>query len=156
MSNPGSIIPTIMFSAVYLLTIYGFFKTFRHQELVFYKMLRIFSVIMAFIFIFGFNLLTQWISCNATDFGMAAFGTVPVVIGVMIALAISAIKICRVPIASLFRNSIKTSNKCCKEDISIDTIEKANSNVELYAYLFYIGFAMLYGMTIGNGISINC
>jgi len=111
--------------------------------------IRVFAVIWGFLDVFVYNLSTQLMNCNSIDAKSAAIGSTPVILTMIIGLLVANVKKFRIPIVSLF-NSDST---CCQKDISIDDIEEKKPFAKMAAYLFYLGFALLFGIVLGNGFA---
>jgi hypothetical protein len=131
-------------------------------DLRFYGILGLFIIISSYIYVFFANLAIQASSCGKNDYGKAALGALPSIGTSAIALLLSYCNSCRIPIASVlanikyFKMESKKSNSCCKPDINILELERKHKHVETLSYSFYLLFAMLYGISIGNGISMIC
>jgi len=123
------------------------------------------------------NLLTQYMNCRKIDAGKAFLGGLPSLGTVLLGLGLASISYCRIPIASVFAplmigksvdvtkknstttiNSLKnsTSKECCTQKITLESIEAQYSIIAGAGYGFYVMFAVLFGLTIGNGIAAIC
>ena len=128
------------------------------------------------------NFISQYIYCKTTNAGKALLGAVPAPISILIAFGLSYISFCRIPIATVFAplfigqnvnitknaatknsattsiNSLKntSSKECCTPKLSLEGVESKYPIVEGFSYGFYTLFAMLFSMTIGNGIANVC
>lgn len=81
-------------------------------------------------------------------------GALPSLVFIYIALIISSVDICRIPIVSVFapffvKDTYK-SKSCCDNKLNISHIEKAYSVVKGISYGFYVMFATFFGIIIGN------
>ena len=138
--------------------------------------------ILAFGIATGANFVSQYIYCKTTNAGKALLGAAPAPIGIIIALLLSSLSFCRIPIATVFSplfigksvnitknsgkvnsgittiNSLKNSNskECCSPNVTLEGIESKYPIIEGFSYGFYTLFAMLFSMTIGNGIATVC
>jgi len=118
--------------------------------------IRVFAVIWGFLDVFVYNLSTQLTNCNSIDAKSAAIGATPVILTMIIGLLVANVKKFRIPIVSLFNSD----SECCEKDINgniksktIDDIENAKPFAKMVAYLFYLGFALLFGIVLGNGFA---
>jgi len=123
------------------------------------------------------NFASQYIVCKTTDAGKAFLGSLPLLAGVIIALLISSISYCRIPVASVFTplvvgtnvditknmsnvsiNSLKNikSKECCTPKITLESIESKYPIISGLAYGFYVMFGVLFGMVIGNSVATIC
>jgi hypothetical protein len=123
------------------------------------------------------NFISQYIYCKTTNAGKALLGAVPAPISILIALGLSYISFCRIPIATVFTplvvgqsvnitknsatttiNSLKNTNskECCTPKLTLENVESKYPIIEGFSYGFYTLFAMLFSMTIGNGIATIC
>jgi hypothetical protein len=123
------------------------------------------------------NLASQYIVCSTTNVGKAFLGSLPLLAGVVIALLISIISYCRIPVASVFTplivgttvdvtkknsstniNSLKNSKskECCAPKLSLESIESRYPIIAGLAYGFYVMFGVLFGMVIGNSVATVC
>ncbi len=134
-------------------------------------------LLLAFVVSTGVNFASQYINCKKTDAGKAFLGSVPSVVGVLVALLISSISFCRIPITSVFAplfvgkqvditkdkstttiNSLKNSNskECCSPNVTLEGVESKYPIVEGFSYGFYVMFGILFGTVIGSGFSSIC
>ena len=115
---------------------------------------------LAFSISFLVHLSSQWSACNALDFAKVAKGSFATFITSMIAIGISSISTCRIPIASVFGPSFKETPKvkesCCSKGDMLEDIERQNPIVKALSYCFYMIFAMLFGITYGDSIVTVC
>jgi hypothetical protein len=123
------------------------------------------------------NLASQYIVCKTTDAGKALLGSLPLLASVIVALLVSSISYCRIPVASVFSplvvgksidvttntsttnvNSLKNSKskECCTPKLSLESIESRYPIIAGLAYGFYVMFGVLFGMVIGNSIATVC
>jgi hypothetical protein len=123
------------------------------------------------------NIITQYISCKKVDVGKAILGALPSLGTIFVGLGIASISYCRIPVASVFApmiigqavditknksttniNSLKNSNskECCIPKLTLENVESKYPIVSGFAYGFYVLFASLFGMIIGNGFSQIC
>jgi hypothetical protein len=123
------------------------------------------------------NLASQNIVCKTIDAGKAFLGSLPLLVGVIIALLVSSISYCRIPVASVFAplvvgttvdvtkknstatiNSLKNSKskECCVPKVTLEAIESRYPIVAGLAHGFYIMFGVLFGMVIGNSVATIC
>jgi hypothetical protein len=125
----------------------------------------------------GVNIATQYISCKTTNAGKALLGSIQMILGVIIALILSSISYCRIPITSVFApifigksvditkdkstasiNSLKNNNskECCVPKLTLESVESRYPLVLGLAYGFYVMFGILFGTVIGTGMSSIC
>jgi hypothetical protein len=123
------------------------------------------------------NIVTQYSECKQTNIGRAMLGALPSFGTIFIALGVSSISYCRIPIASVFApmiigqsvnitknksttnvNSLKNniSKECCIPKLSLELIEQKYPLIVGISYGFYVMFSMLFGMVIGSGLSSIC
>jgi hypothetical protein len=143
----GLVIPFLLL--LYIPTIILFIYYIKNKNItenVFFNGIRIFAVIWGFFDVFMYNISTQLMNCNRVDAKSAAIGATPVIITMTLGLLIANVKKFRIPIVSLFNSEAK----CCQKDISIDEIEQKNPFAKMAAYLFYLGFALLFGIVFGS------
>jgi hypothetical protein len=133
--------------------------------------------IIGFILVFVINLVSQFTGCNSIDAGKAALGSIPSVFTILIALVISSVSVCRIPVASVFAplivgdtyditqyktpyntNSLKNSRskECCIPKITIESVESNYPIMMGISYGFYLMFAIFFGSVIGNNIATVC
>ena len=101
--------------------------------------------------------------------GKAAIGAIPTAAAVLLALGLSHVAFCRIPIASVFapmfvdtkvnvllqapptaKNTAKNA-ACCSPMMSLEAIEKKFPMVSGVSYGFYVFFATMFGMVFGMG-----
>jgi len=123
------------------------------------------------------NIINQFVSCKKVDANKAFLGGLPSLGTIFLALTIASIPYCRIPVASVFTplfvgktvdvvknstvtsaNSLKNSNskECCTPKMTLESIESQFPVVAGISYGFYMMFAILFGVTIGSGISTIC
>lgn len=132
--------------------------------------------IIIFIVISGFNMVSQYSSCNKVDAGNAFLYGLPSIVLTYIALGISAISWCRMPVASVFspffagktidvvsnssmnsiKNSVSNSKECCTPKRTLESIENTFPIVKGLSYGFYLVFSTMFSIIIGNGFSSAC
>ena len=134
--------------------------------------------IITYLIISFVNMITQYSSCRKIDAGKAFLGGLPSLGTIFIALGIASVSICRIPIASVFapflignnvdiikkntstvnNTSLKNSNskECCTQKFILENIENNYPVITGISYGFYVMFAVLFGLTIGNGLSSIC
>jgi hypothetical protein len=135
--------------------------------------------ILTFISVFSLNLITQHTGCKTINAGKAAIGSLLSIGTVLIALFISSISFCRIPIASVFapflvkntidvvrnkKNSINNENslknakskECCIPKITLEYIESKYPIIMGISYGFYVLFGVFFGSVTGNGIATIC
>jgi hypothetical protein len=132
--------------------------------------------ILALIITAAVNVTSQYVACRKTDVGKAILGAIPSIGAVLIALGVTSISYCRIPVASVFAllaigqtvditqnkstvsniNSLKNSKECCLPKLTLESIENRYPIVQGISYGFYIMFSILFGMVIGNGLSSIC
>jgi hypothetical protein len=134
-------------------------------------------LVLAFGVSSGVNVATQYINCKSTNAGKALLGSVPTIVGVLVALTISSISFCRIPITSVLAplfvgqqvditkdksttsiNSLKNSNskECCLPKLTLESVESRFPLVAGLSYGFYVMFGILFGNVIGSGMSSIC
>lgn len=123
------------------------------------------------------NIITQYINCKKIDAGKAMLGSLPSLGTILLGLGIASISYCRIPVASVFApmiigqqvditknksnttiNSLKGSNskECCTPILTLESVESKFPIISGFSYGFYVLFASLFGMVIGNGFSAIC
>jgi hypothetical protein len=123
------------------------------------------------------NMASQNIVCKSIDAGKAFLGSLPLLGGVIIALLVSSISYCRIPVASVFAplvaggavditkknstatvNSLKNSKskECCTPKVTLEAIESRYPIIAGLAHGFYVMFGVLFGMVIGNSLATIC
>lgn len=122
------------------------------------------------------NIILQYISCNNTNIGKAILGALPSIGAILVAIGISSITYCRIPIASVFTplivgqtidiskekstvsniNSLKGSKECCIPKLTLESIENRYPIINGISYGFYIGFSILFSIVLGTSISTIC
>ena len=111
---------------------------------------------------FGIHLSSQ--SCSPINPISALMGSLYTLGGVLIALVVSWIDICRIPIASVVapmygdntsQNS-KNATACCKPQWTLKAIEDKFPMVSGWCYGFYVFFGILFGMVTGTAIGTAC
>jgi hypothetical protein len=133
--------------------------------------------ILALIITAAVNVTSQYVACRKTDVGKAILGALPSLGTILLAMGISSISFCRIPVTSVFAplligksmdvtknksttsiNSLKNSNskECCLPKLSLESIENQFPLIAGISYGFYIMFSILFGMVIGNGLSSIC
>jgi hypothetical protein len=133
--------------------------------------------ILAFGIATAANFISQYVYCKTTNAGKALLGALPAPLSIIIAFGLSYISFCRIPIATVFAplfigqnvnitknsantniNSLKNTNskECCTPKLTLEGVESKYPIVEGFSYGFYTLFAMLFSMTIGNGIANIC
>jgi len=164
--------------ALFFLLVTAFIFQFRDSIPSFTISLWVIMIILTFSIITCVNLTTQYIECNKTNAGRAMLGSLVSVAGVLIALTISSISYCRIPVASVFAplfigktvditsgksspsnmNSLKNTSvkECCVPKLTLEGAEKQLPLVAGLSYGFYIMFGILFGSVIGSGISSIC
>jgi hypothetical protein len=134
-------------------------------------------IVLAFGVGSGVNVAAQYIGCKTTNAGKALLGSVPSVVGVIVALLISSISFCRIPITSVLAplfvgkqvditkdkstasiNSLKNSNskECCVPKLTLESVESRFPLVAGLSHGFYVMFGILFGTVIGAGMSSIC
>jgi hypothetical protein len=163
--------------AIFFLLITTAFFLFRDSLSSFKIILWVGMILIAFIISSIVNIVTQYITCKKVDAGKAFLGSVPSVIGTVVALGISSIDWCRIPIASFFSpffirkpaeitknkattniNSLKNSNskECCVPKLTLEMVESRYPLLQGLSYGFYIMFGVIFGTVIGTGFSTLC
>ncbi len=122
------------------------------------------------------NMILQYASCKTTNVGKAILGAIPSIGAVLIALGVTSISYCRIPVASVFAplvigqtvditqnkstvsniNSLKNSKECCLPKLTLESIENRYPIVQGISYGFYIMFSILFSMVLGTGVSAIC
>lgn len=100
------------------------------------------------------NLITQYTEYGDTNFKNAVLGAIPAVITLFLAIGISSITTCRIPIASIFSpffSQQKHDKDCCPKSISLDCTEKKAPVIKGFSYGFYIMFGLWFGIAFGKG-----
>jgi hypothetical protein len=156
---------------------------FRDKNLYFYYMLWFGIPISGYFISTSVNAMSQYMSCNKTDIGKAFLGGIPAAITILLGIGIASVSYCRIPVISVFaplftgktvdiiknRGIVNTNSKalksifsnsnskeCCTPKLILETIEKEYPILQGISYGFYIMFSVLFGLTIGNGISNIC
>jgi hypothetical protein len=132
--------------------------------------------LLSLIIISGVNIILQYVSCNTTNIGKAILGALPSIGAILVALGISSMPYCRIPIATVFApssigksvditkdkstvsniNSLKNSKECCIPKLTLESVENRYPIIAGLSYGFYIGFSILFSMVIGSGIATIC
>jgi hypothetical protein len=122
------------------------------------------------------NIILQYVSCKTTNVGRAILGALPSIGAMLVALGVSSISYCRIPIVTVFSplfigktvnvsndkstvsniNSLKNSKECCIPKLTLEFIEGQFPMIQGISYSFYIMFAILFSMVLGTGISTIC
>lgn len=122
------------------------------------------------------NMILQYVSCKTTNVGKAILGALPSIGAILVALGISSVSYCRIPIASVFTplvvgqtvditkdkstvsniNSLKNSKECCIPKLTLESIESRYPTIQGISYGFYMMFSILFSMVLGTGISSIC
>lgn len=178
MSNPDSLTVAVPVSIFFLLITLALFQ-FRDSIPFFKRLLWIIFPVITLFIVSGVNMITQYVSCKKINANRAFLGTVPSLISIIIGLGIATIPYCRIPVATVIApliigdtvditmnklnsnvniNSLKNSNskECCTPKLSLEKIESKYPLVLGLSYGFYVVFSVLFGVTIGNGISDIC
>ena len=117
---------------------------------------------LAMISSFGIHLSSQ--KCESINPMSALMGSLYTLGAVWIALAISWIDFCRIPIASVVapmykedkpQNS-KNSAPCCAPQWTLKAIEDKFPMVSGWCYGFYVFFGILFGMVTGTATGTTC
>jgi hypothetical protein len=117
---------------------------------------------LAMISSFGIHLSSQ--NCESINPISALMGSLYTLGAVWIALLISWIDICRIPVASVIapmykddtpRNS-KNSTSCCAPQWTLKAIEDKFPMVSGWCYGFYVFFGILFGMVTGSATGTTC
>lgn len=166
-------IPVSIFFLAITIVIFQFKDSIPFFKLILWGGIPLIILIVTFLT----NIVLQYSNCNKINAGRAIVGSLPSFGITYIALFISSITYCRIPIASVFApliignhvditkhksniniNSLKNSNlkECCVPKLKLDTIELKYPIITGISYGFYILFASLFGITIGNGLSAVC
>jgi hypothetical protein len=132
--------------------------------------------IIAFLVVSGINMFSQYSSCNKINAGNAFLYGLPTIALTYIALGISAISWCRMPVASVFapfftgktvdvvsnssmnsvKNSTSNSKECCTPKRTLENIENTFPVVKGLSHGFYLIFSTMFSIIIGNGFSSAC
>jgi hypothetical protein len=123
------------------------------------------------------NIITQYINCKKVDVGKAMLGALPSLGTIFVGLGVASISYCRIPVASVFApmiigqdvditknksnmnvNSLKNTNskECCTPKLTLENVESKFPIISGFSYGFYVLFASMFGMIIGNGFSAIC
>ena len=117
---------------------------------------------LAMISSFGIHLSSQ--KCESINPINALMGSLYTLGAVWIALLISWIDVCRIPVASVIapmykddtpRNS-KNSAPCCVPQWTLKAIEDKFPMVSGWCYGFYVFFGILFGMVTGTATGTTC
>jgi hypothetical protein len=117
---------------------------------------------LAMISSFGIHLSSQ--KCESINPISALMGSLYTLGAVWIALLISWIDVCRIPVASVIapmykddtpRNS-KNSAPCCVPQWTLKAIEDKFPMVSGWCYGFYVFFGILFGMVTGSATGTAC
>jgi hypothetical protein len=132
--------------------------------------------ILSLVIVSVVNMILQYVSCKTTNVGKAILGALPSVGAILIALGVSSVSYCRIPIASVFTplvvgqtvditkdkstvsniNSLKNSKECCIPKLTLESIENRYPTIQGISYGFYMMFSILFSMVLGTGISSIC
>ena len=181
MTNPDIKVPsvdslTIAFPiSIFFVIITIFLFQFRDSISYFKVILWLGFPIFTFLITSVVNIVTQYITCRTINAGKAFLGGLPSLVSIFIGLGISSISYCRIPIASVFTpliigqtiditkdksttniNSLKNSKECCIPKLSLEVIETKYPTIAGLSYGFYIMFSIMFGITIGTGMSTIC
>jgi len=130
----------------------------------------------------GINAISQSNACENGDTKKLLLSGLPTVGTTAIALFISYFDICRIPIASIVapllidKSSNSTSSEttpnivppetistmkggagsCCEPSLTITYVEKTKPIIRVISYLFYLIFAMQFGITYGTSMVTAC
>ena len=175
-SNVNSVVTALPVAILFLLITIFMFQmkdSIPSFKLILWIGLPIVTLIVAT----GANFVSQYVSCNTINAGRAILGSLPAGVAILIGLLISSISYCRIPVASVFtpllvgkpvdvtKNTgtaniatLKNTNskECCVPKFTLENIETNYPIITGFSYGFYIMFATLFGMTIGNGIATIC
>lgn len=158
-----SFLASFIITFILTIGIYGYSTYNQDRSIKFYGIIVLFVLIVSYVLVFFSNLAIQFNNCGKNDYGNAALGALPVLGTSAIALFISYFNSCRIPIASVLAEfqwfkieSKKNSKSCCKPDIDITELERKHPMVKILSCSFYLLFAMLFGLSIGNGKSAIC
>ena len=175
-SNLDSLTISIPISILFLLITVVLFL-FKDSIPFFNLILWILFPIVGYIICAGVNILSQYRSCQKIDAGKAFLGGLPSLGTIYLGLAIASISYCRIPVASVIAplmigrtvnitnnsssvniNSLKNSNskECCSPRLTLETIESRYPLIAGISHGFYVMFSIIFGLTIGNGISAIC
>ena len=124
---------------------------------------------LAMISSLGIHLSSQ--KCDSVNPMNALMGSLYTLGAVWIALAISWIDICRIPIASVVapmyaddttpsstnaKNASKNSTACCTPKWTLKAMEEKFPMVSGWCYGFYVFFGILFGMVTGTATGTAC
>lgn len=160
-----------VFMAIIVVLLFYFYVT-TPQPLVTmlydYPLLLVGIIAIAFVLAFIIQTVSQLSSCSSFNILSILKSSAPVIPTSMIALGISSIRFCRIPIASavspFFSTASTSSNGCCAKQPTLEQIEnyfdkdknKYNRIPMGVSYAFYMMFAMMFGITFGNQFIISC
>lgn len=110
------------------------------------------------------TLLAQYSGCSAVRIGDAFLYSTPSVLFSYIALGISALSFCRIPIASvvapLFIRSPSpdpsSPTTCCGPNLTLEMVESQEPMIKGFAHGFYLFFASLFGLLVSIGFASIC
>lgn len=119
--------------------------------------------LLAYVIAFITHIITQYAVCEKVNVAKVAIGSVTSLVLSLVALLLASITMCRIPVISAFAPLFKDAttvpavkNSCCKKEESVEALETRNPNSKGVSYAFYMIFAMLFGVTYGNSIAVNC
>lgn len=189
-TNISSTMPSPLFNLltiVFIVLLFGLsFILANKYSNIYVLLLWIVFPLLSYALTFGMNIWNQKVNCNETDLKMAALGAIPMVGTIYVALLISLIPFCRIPIVSVIapffykgetidvisgnlskKNAINSLNsnlksrirECCPSQMTLEQIENNNYNgyiIKGIAISFYLIFGVMFGNVFSFGISSIC
>lgn len=114
----------------------------------------------------GVHLLSQYMSCHTIQSSKAFLGGLASALTSAIALGVSSLAWCRLPVASVIAPFMAptapasaanaSAAACCTPALHLEPLERKIPLLSGVSYGFYVFFGSLYGILIGNGLSSIC
>jgi hypothetical protein len=154
-------LPALIFAGALAGVLSVIFRYYASFTPYFWYILVFCASLVGYLFVFSINILSQYISCphlygiNAKAAAMGALPSLGIICG--IGWFITFFRSWRIPVISLFQSSYpitqKSSRACCNQTPSLYDMEKTHPTVRGYAYVYYLFFAMVISIMVGNARS---
>jgi hypothetical protein len=122
--------------------------------------------VIAFLLSMCVHAISQLSACNEMNGGNMALGALPTIATSYIALIVSSIAVCRIPIMSVFAPMVddddtdpkntKKSTSCCNKTQTLEDVEQKHPTMLGVSYGFYMIFARLFGCIYGSPTALKC